>query len=326
MSSIAKSNDDKGFKVDAFFKDCPIDTAFVEKDVDEFLKHHTKDGVLTRPLVVVTSGGTVVPLEKRCVRFIDNFSGGTRGALSTEYFLEAGYGVIFLHRKHSVQPFMKGLPSGQILDAFAYFVDDGLDETASAIVEEAVSRAKVVYEGKTLLPVVFETLFQYLSYLRAIATRLNKFGAQVAFYMAAAVSDFYIPWSCMVEHKMQSSEVGSQLHLTLEKTPKMLGCLRHEWAPSCFIVSFKLETDDHILIHKAETAIQSYGVHCVVANILETRKEHVLVIKPPVIDTEKSKEVEPEIIDIRLDPKERFIEHQLVKVIADLHKAFITKS
>lgn len=36
----------------------------------------------------VTSGGTAVPLEKRCVRFIDNFSGGTRGALSTEAFLE----------------------------------------------------------------------------------------------------------------------------------------------------------------------------------------------------------------------------------------------
>lgn len=45
-------------------------------------------GRLIRPLVVVTSGGTIVPLEKRCVRFIDNFSGGTRGALSTEYFLE----------------------------------------------------------------------------------------------------------------------------------------------------------------------------------------------------------------------------------------------
>lgn len=41
-----------------------------------------------RPVVCVTSGGTTVPLEKRCVRFIDNFSGGTRGALSTEAFLK----------------------------------------------------------------------------------------------------------------------------------------------------------------------------------------------------------------------------------------------
>lgn len=45
-------------------------------------------GSMIRPIAVVTSGGTAVPLEKRCVRFIDNFSGGTRGALSTEEFLE----------------------------------------------------------------------------------------------------------------------------------------------------------------------------------------------------------------------------------------------
>jgi hypothetical protein len=29
-----------------------------------------------RPVVVVTSGGTTVPLERNCVRFIDNFSEG----------------------------------------------------------------------------------------------------------------------------------------------------------------------------------------------------------------------------------------------------------
>ena len=30
-----------------------------------------------------------MPLERNCVRFVDNFSGGTRGALSTEQFLQA---------------------------------------------------------------------------------------------------------------------------------------------------------------------------------------------------------------------------------------------
>ena len=40
-------------------------------------------------------GGTVVPLERRCVRFIDNFSAGTRGALSAEEFLEVrGAGAV----------------------------------------------------------------------------------------------------------------------------------------------------------------------------------------------------------------------------------------
>ena len=36
-------------------------------------------GALIRPLVCVTSGGTTVPLERHCVRFIDNFSGRHQG-------------------------------------------------------------------------------------------------------------------------------------------------------------------------------------------------------------------------------------------------------
>lgn len=36
----------------------------------------------------MTSGGTTAPLERRCVRFLDNFSQGTRGALSAEQFLQ----------------------------------------------------------------------------------------------------------------------------------------------------------------------------------------------------------------------------------------------
>jgi phosphopantothenate---cysteine ligase (ATP) len=35
-------------------------------------------------IVLVTSGGTAVPLEKQTVRFLDNFSTGNRGALSSE--------------------------------------------------------------------------------------------------------------------------------------------------------------------------------------------------------------------------------------------------
>jgi phosphopantothenate-cysteine ligase len=46
-----------------------------------------------------------VPLENQTVRFIDNFSNGTRGATSAEYFLEAGYAVVFMHRQNSIQPY-----------------------------------------------------------------------------------------------------------------------------------------------------------------------------------------------------------------------------
>jgi len=36
-------------------------------------------------VVCITSGGTTVPLEQWCVRFIDNLGSGQRGAASTEY-------------------------------------------------------------------------------------------------------------------------------------------------------------------------------------------------------------------------------------------------
>lgn len=42
------------------------------------------NGSSMRKIVCITSGGTTVPLEQRCVRYIDNFSSGHRGAASTE--------------------------------------------------------------------------------------------------------------------------------------------------------------------------------------------------------------------------------------------------
>jgi len=50
-------------------------------------------------VICITSGGTTVPLEQRCVRYIDNFASGQRGAAATEYFLKAGYAVIFIYRR-----------------------------------------------------------------------------------------------------------------------------------------------------------------------------------------------------------------------------------
>ena len=56
-----------------------------------------------------------MPLESKTVRFIDNFSIGTRGSASAEYFLDQGYAVIFLHRQRSLLPFHRHVQSN-ILD------------------------------------------------------------------------------------------------------------------------------------------------------------------------------------------------------------------
>ena len=79
-------------EAEAFFKDCQEPFGRVEGLHDQLrsflLLHEAGEGRLRCPVAVVTSGGTTVPLERRCVRFIDNFSAGHRGALSTERFLE----------------------------------------------------------------------------------------------------------------------------------------------------------------------------------------------------------------------------------------------
>jgi len=77
--------------------------------LDTFLK--TESVVSSRdPIVLVTSGGTMAPLEKRLVRYIDNFSTGNRGAGAAESFLQHNCHVIFLHRKGSCCPYSRWFP------------------------------------------------------------------------------------------------------------------------------------------------------------------------------------------------------------------------
>lgn len=66
--------------------------------------------------LVFQSGGTTVPLEHNTVRFVDNFSAGTRGSASAEYFLDNGYAVIFMHRLKSLEPFTRHFSGQQIFD------------------------------------------------------------------------------------------------------------------------------------------------------------------------------------------------------------------
>ena len=72
--------------------------------INQFLEN--KIEISTKKIVLITSGGTSVKLEKNTVRSIENFSTGTRGALCAEYFLENDYYVIFLHRKSTKLPFL----------------------------------------------------------------------------------------------------------------------------------------------------------------------------------------------------------------------------
>ncbi|KAM0909983.1 hypothetical protein ACQ4PT_014471 [Festuca glaucescens] len=105
---------------------------------------------------------------------------------------------------------------------------------------------------------------------------MNCLGHHGMFYLAAAVSDLYVPWESMAKHKIESA--GGPLNMQLSQVPKMLFILRNHWAPSAFCVSFKLETDPDILLQKAEMALRKYGMNVVVANELANYKDVVVMV------------------------------------------------
>lgn len=261
---------------------CPESYLDDVKKISTFANYH---GELNHDIVLVTSGGTKVPLESRTVRFIDNFSIGTRGSVSTEYFLKEGYAVVFLHRKGSLTPFNRNFTNSSFLELLE---KKPLGEIAvKSHMVDKVDRILQEYDDikkkNMLLMVEYITLSDYLYYLKECAQILNHFERKAVFYLAAAVSDFYIPAEEMPEHKMQSSD-GSP-NLSLQIVPKMLEPLVFDWAKDAYIVSFKLETNPDILISKACSALEKYKHQAVIGNILETRKKEVHLI------TQKDKEV-----------------------------------
>lgn len=168
------------------------------------------------------------------------------------------------------------------------------------------------------------------------------------FYLAAAVSDFYIPASEMPEHKIQSSNGPLQVseikknpanaavhssvlksdslqctffplpfQLSLNMVPKILSPLVKDWAPQAFVISFKLETDATILLDKARRALDTYRHQAVVANVLDSRRGYVVVVTP---------ETQAELILTEEDAKNEVeIEERIVNNLTSAHNKFISQ-
>lgn len=143
-------------------------------------------------------------------------------------------------------------------------------------------------KNRLLLLLPFTNVTEYLFSLRSIAQSLQPVGARAMFYLAAAVSDFFIPRDRMEVHKIQSGETkgadprfstGKQLVINLDPVPKFLTTLVSSWAPKgSYIVSFKLETDPNLLVAKAEQALGRYHHDLVIGNLLTTRKWEVVFV------------------------------------------------
>lgn len=270
-----------------------------------------------KTIVVVTSGGTTAPLERTQVRCVDNFSSGTRGARLVEEFLaREDVEVVMVQRDGSVTPherlvvdsvereqrdggagvFNAGADAvgargraRHALDAFELSSSgrEGEPSTATARephrahVEEAIRRRAV--EAKRLTVVRFKTVYEYLAYLKvtceAVEEEAKSRGGRAVVVLAAAVSDFYVPWRDLPTHKIQSDAHASAngLELKLSPVPKMLGMISREWAPSAYVVGFKLETDANILDAKSRKSLERYSLDAVIANELESRYRKVTV-------------------------------------------------
>lgn len=297
----------------------------------------------SQPIAVVTSGGTRVPLEKNMVRFIDNFSGGDRGAISAEYFLSQGYRVLFLYREGTRVPFTRAFSRTisdrvdarlmqQLVADHADHVSLHLDPAAAALISSEASLTRAAMNQHALHYLPFLSVQDYLYLLEQVAKRLSVFGPRVCFYLAAAVSDFFIPDSQMVEHKIQSTVqpgTAGGLDLSLSPVPKCLGKLSSDWSPHAFVVSFKLETDIEILRQKAESSLDKYGVHAVIANLLQTRKEVCYYLYPSQTETETEAVLETEREKYRMETVRRaasdlVIEAPLLARVISHHGQFIS--
>lgn len=126
-----------------------------------------------KPVVLVTSGGTSVPLEKNTVRSVENFSTGIRGSRSTEYFLKRGHPVIFLHRGTSIKPF--GIELQNIKEWASNFsiFGENLQFKEQVRLWQKFNNKSSPY-SKLLLMVDFTSLQDYLRDLEVISTTLNK--------------------------------------------------------------------------------------------------------------------------------------------------------
>ncbi|PWN89537.1 DFP-domain-containing protein [Acaromyces ingoldii] len=288
----APTNSTSFFSATQFFEHQtpPPNLAAHHEQVQEFVDRHAKQG---RKVVLVTSGGTTVPLEQNVVRFLDNFSAGTRGATSAEYFLESGYAVIFMHRQHSLSPYTRHYShtTNPFLDLLttspssAQGSGDGGRKTEIRVLEQHATALLPVLEAYhravdagTLLRIPFTTVTEYLFMLRDMSRLMRPLGRRGMYYLAAAVSDFYVPSQKTPEHKIQSGK-GS-LVIEMDQVPKVLKPMVQQWAPEGYIVSFKLETDQDLLIPKARAALERYGHQVVVGNDLHRRKFEVVFVEP----------------------------------------------
>ena len=254
-------------------------------------------------IICVTSGGTSIPLEKNTVRMIENFSTGQRGALSTEYFLKSGFYVIYLYRTNSKFPFIW---RNSLNEIFNDFCNENKENKLENLNNDMKEYAK--YKEK-LLSLEYCTVMEYLALCIMIAEQYKEYEKpeNTMLYLAAAVSDFYIPVEKMSTHKIQSKEYGggNKIMIELENVPKTMKLMKYI-TPKTKFVSFKLETDEKILGDKVKESFVKYNVDAIVGNMLDKRRKEIFIYTKEIMKK------------IELDDENKWIEEILIKYLVEL--------
>lgn len=127
-------------------------------------------------VILITSGGTNVPLEKVPIRKITNCSTGKRGALMCEYFLKKNKKVLFLYSQGSCFPF-----EHEIINETK--VDNMIVVNGELVMQVKDKRKKqeliknIQYYKKVqtkFLPILFHTVYEYGFLLTEICNVLNE--------------------------------------------------------------------------------------------------------------------------------------------------------
>ena len=251
-------------------------------------------------IILITSGGTSVPLEKNTVRSLENFSTGKRGAICAEKFLKNNYKVIFLYRKDSLIPFSNHI------NIFDLFEDKNKD---------LFNKYKLLYNQykNNIILIPYITIHEYLFLYEEITKKISVFNYNSIIFLASAVSDFYIPQNEIIENKIQSNENKNGLNIHLKNVNKEIFKIKDEWNKNCFLITFKLETDKNILFDKANKSIIKTKSDLIIANLLQTRYNEVYFVH-------KNNK-----IDIIEKKNEDFIEKNIVEEVIKLHNKYINE-
>ncbi|KAK9904615.1 hypothetical protein M0R45_000576 [Rubus argutus] len=105
--------------------------------------------------------------------------------------------------EETCQPYCRSLPDDPLLECLEIVGDSNIQvhQFHSQAVRTAITKTHAVWTSSSrglLLKLPFTTIFEYLQMLQMVAFTMRNIGPHAMFYLAAAVSDFYVPWTSMV--------------------------------------------------------------------------------------------------------------------------------